>query len=101
MYRNTREVYTDKVRIIFISLVDVPKEWDECDTEPLPPGYTFFPASGQFSQRQDDQARVLLLKKPEIKPDYLLFQEKGIKFVNHLSDSIIWRRMREPTLLSI
>ncbi|MDE6296304.1 MAG: Rpn family recombination-promoting nuclease/putative transposase [Muribaculaceae bacterium] len=33
--RYTQEIYTDKMRIIFISLPDVPKDWDECNTELL------------------------------------------------------------------
>nr|MDE7496752.1 Rpn family recombination-promoting nuclease/putative transposase [Muribaculaceae bacterium] len=31
----TGEVYTDLLRIMFISLPEVPKEWDECNTELL------------------------------------------------------------------
>lgn len=33
--RHTNEIYSDKMRLIFISLPEVPKEWDECDTELL------------------------------------------------------------------
>ncbi|MDE6409282.1 MAG: Rpn family recombination-promoting nuclease/putative transposase [Muribaculaceae bacterium] len=33
--RHTGEVYSDKMRMIFISLPEVPEEWDECDTELL------------------------------------------------------------------
>ncbi len=29
----TYEVYSDKLRFFFISLPEVPKEWDDCDTE--------------------------------------------------------------------
>ena len=31
--RYTGEVYTDRLRYIFISLPEVPEDWDDCDTE--------------------------------------------------------------------
>lgn len=33
MDRFTHEVYTEYMRIMFISLVEIPKEWDECTSE--------------------------------------------------------------------
>ena len=33
--RKTGEIYSSNMRILFLSLPEVPKEWDECDTELL------------------------------------------------------------------
>ncbi len=33
--RHTDEIYSDRLRFIFLSLPEVPKEWDDCDTELL------------------------------------------------------------------
>ena len=32
MDRYTKEIYTEDVRLLFLSLREVPREWDECDT---------------------------------------------------------------------